>query len=59
MSRSLSEIVSLTISGAWRRRHLIVIPILVMPVLGVVASRLAPKAYEFAHDHSGPGARPA
>jgi polysaccharide chain length determinant protein (PEP-CTERM system associated) len=46
VSRSLSEIVSLTISGAWRRRYLIAIPILVMPALGVVASRLVPKAYE-------------
>jgi hypothetical protein len=33
MSRSLSEIVSLAVSAAWRRRYLICIPILAMPIL--------------------------
>ena len=46
MSRSLSEIISLTVSAAWRRRYLIAIPILTMPVLGAVAGYFAPKAYE-------------
>ena len=44
MSRSLSEIISLTVSAAWRRRYLIAIPILTMPVLGAVAGYFAPKA---------------
>ena len=56
MSRSISEILSIAIAGAWRRRYLIAIPILVMPVLGAIASRIAPKAYEFANDNSGAGA---
>ncbi len=46
MSRSLSELVSLTISCAWRRRYLIAIPILTMPILGAIAGHFAPKAYE-------------
>jgi polysaccharide chain length determinant protein (PEP-CTERM system associated) len=46
MSRSLGEVVGLAISGAWRRRYLICIPILVMPVLGAAAGLLAPKAFE-------------
>lgn len=46
MSRTLSELIPMAISGAWRRRHLIAIPIVVMPILGAVAAVIAPKAYE-------------
>ena len=46
MSRSLHELIPMAISGAWRRRYLIVVPILVMPVLGALAGHFAPKAYE-------------
>ena len=46
MMRTLSELIPLAISTAWRRRKLIVIPILVMPILGAVAGHFAPKAYE-------------
>lgn len=34
------------ISAAWRRRYTICIPIVIMPVVGFVASFLAPKFYE-------------
>ena len=46
MSRLLGEVVGIAIGGAWRRRYLICIPILVMPVLGAVAGHFTPKAYE-------------
>jgi polysaccharide chain length determinant protein (PEP-CTERM system associated) len=34
------------LSGAWRRRYLIAIPILVMPIIGGIIGGLAPKKYE-------------
>ena len=37
------------ISGAWRRRYVIVMPILVMPVLGLFISMLTPAKY---HAHT-------
>ncbi len=46
MSRTLSEIIPMAISGAWRRRYLIAIPIVVMPILGTLAALVTPKAYE-------------
>ena len=46
MSRTVSEIIPIAISGAWRRRYLIAIPIVVMPILGALAAFIAPKAYE-------------
>ena len=46
MTRSISELRGLAISAVWRWRYLIAIPIVVMPILGAVASRLAAKAYE-------------
>ena len=45
MTRSISELRGLAISAVWRWRYLIAIPIVVMPILGAVASRLAAKAY--------------
>jgi polysaccharide chain length determinant protein (PEP-CTERM system associated) len=46
MSRPLAELFPMAIGGTWRRRRLIVIPILVMPILGALAGFLVPKAYE-------------
>lgn len=34
------------LSAAWRRRYLIAVPILVMPVLAAVAGMMAPKSYK-------------
>ena len=46
MNRSNSEILALAVSAAWRRRYLILLPVLIMPALGLVAGIFAPKAYE-------------
>ncbi len=46
MSRTLSEVIGLAVSGAWRRRRYIAIPILVLPVLAAVVGHFVPKAYE-------------
>ncbi|RBP16109.1 polysaccharide chain length determinant protein (PEP-CTERM system associated) [Roseiarcus fermentans] len=46
MSRTLSELIPMAISAAWRRRYLIAIPIVVMPILGAVAAVVAPRSYE-------------
>ncbi len=34
------------LTGAWRRRYLIVVPILVMPFVGLAGGLLSPKSYE-------------
>jgi polysaccharide chain length determinant protein (PEP-CTERM system associated) len=34
------------LSAAWRRRYLIVLPVLLLPVVGGVLSRFAPRSYE-------------
>lgn len=40
------EIVQLLLWSAWRRRYLIVLPMLLLPVLGGIAGHYAPKTYE-------------
>ncbi|WP_367989074.1 GumC family protein [Vibrio sp. NTOU-M3] len=37
------------LSGAWRRRYLIVLPVLILPVMGFVISKLVPTTY---HAHT-------
>jgi polysaccharide chain length determinant protein (PEP-CTERM system associated) len=45
MHKPIDAIISL-ISAAWRRRHMIVVPIILMPLLGLVSGLLAPKKFE-------------
>jgi polysaccharide chain length determinant protein (PEP-CTERM system associated) len=44
--RSVPEIFASILSAAWRRRYLIVVPIIVLPPLAIVSSFVVPKAYE-------------
>lgn len=44
--RAPLEILALLLAAGWRRRYLIAVPILVMPLLGFVAGMLAPKRFE-------------
>ena len=46
MSRASPGVLETVISAAWRRRHLIIIPMLAMPPLGVLAGSRAPEVYE-------------
>lgn len=46
MVRSPHEILLILISAAWRRRVLIYVPMLVLPVLGLLASFVMPRSYE-------------
>ncbi len=41
----LRENLSVLLHGAWRRRYLIVVPMLVLPVLGFIISKLLPTSY--------------
>ncbi|CAH1557027.1 Polysaccharide biosynthesis chain length regulator SypO [Vibrio jasicida] len=41
----LRENLSVLLHGAWRRRYLIVVPMLVLPVLGFIVSKLLPTSY--------------
>ena len=41
----LRENLSVLLHGAWRRRYMIVIPMLVLPVLGFIVSKLVPTTY--------------
>ncbi len=43
---SLSHRIYYMLEGAWRRRYLIVIPILVLPILGLVSGMLSVKKYK-------------
>jgi polysaccharide chain length determinant protein (PEP-CTERM system associated) len=42
----VAETLQVLLSGAWRQRYLIVMPMLFLPVLGGIAGHLAPKTYE-------------
>jgi polysaccharide chain length determinant protein (PEP-CTERM system associated) len=42
----LTEILHALLHAAWRRRYLIIVPILVLPVLGAVLGSVAPRSYE-------------
>ncbi len=42
---NLRENISVLLHGAWRRRYMIVIPMLVLPILGFGVSRLVPTTY--------------
>ncbi|MFC6439290.1 GumC family protein [Pseudobowmanella zhangzhouensis] len=46
MRNALLLNLAMVIAGAWRRRYALVLPILLMPILGAVASLFAPKSYE-------------
>ncbi len=46
MVRSPREVLLLIVEAAWRRRILIVAPLLIVPLLGIVASFMVPKSYE-------------
>ena len=41
----LRDNITLLLHGAWRRRYLIVIPMLVLPILGFVVSKMMPTKY--------------
>lgn len=41
----LRDNITLLLHGAWRRRYLIVIPLLVLPILGFVVSKMMPTKY--------------
>lgn len=42
----LIELLHLLLLAAWRRRYLIITPMLILPVLGTIAGHFAPKMYE-------------
>lgn len=44
--RSLADITQILLAGAWRRRYLICVPILVLPLLGFGVGKMIPKRYE-------------
>ncbi len=46
MSNQMFETVHLVLAAMWRRRYLIVTPILLMPLFGFIAGKLVPRAYE-------------
>lgn len=43
---SISEMLHAFLAAAWRRRYVIAVPIVLLPVLGAVAGRFAPRTYE-------------
>ena len=43
---TLSQQFLILLEGAWRRRYLIVIPIILVPLIGLTIAKLAPKYYE-------------
>ena len=45
-SPPIAETLQVLLTAAWRRRYLIVTPMLVLPVLGGIAGHYAPKTYE-------------
>lgn len=45
-AQPLTEIVHALLHAAWRRRYVIVLPILLLPVLGAVLGSFAPRSYE-------------
>lgn len=42
----LTEVLHALLAAAWRRRYVIALPILLLPILGAVVGRLAPLSYE-------------
>jgi polysaccharide chain length determinant protein (PEP-CTERM system associated) len=46
VTRTAHDIAHMLIAAGWRRRYLILIPIMIMPFLGLIASILATKVYE-------------
>ena len=44
--RAPLEVFARMLAAAWRRRYLIVVPIMVMPLLGFISGLLAPKRFE-------------
>ena len=44
--KDIPSLILLVAEIAWRRRYLIVIPLLVFPVLAFIAGRMTPKTYE-------------
>jgi polysaccharide chain length determinant protein (PEP-CTERM system associated) len=45
-SPPIAETLQVLLTAAWRRRYLIVTPMLILPVLGGIAGHFAPKTYE-------------
>lgn len=43
---SLSHRIYFALEGAWRRRYLIAVPIVLLPILGMLAGIIAPKQYK-------------
>jgi len=46
MRNEIMKTVFIYMCGAWRRRYLICLPILILPILGLVISIMSPKRYE-------------
>ncbi|GLI94921.1 Wzz/FepE/Etk N-terminal domain-containing protein [Methylocystis echinoides] len=46
MTRTTHEIIQMILGAAWRRRYLIVVPTIAMPILAGTAHIVMPKAYE-------------
>lgn len=46
MKHSLLQTIAIILAGAWRRRYLIVLPVLLMPIIGATVGTLSPKRYE-------------
>lgn len=42
----LAEVLHAVLAAAWRRRYVIALPVLLLPILGAVIGRLAPLSYE-------------
>lgn len=45
IGRTLEELMLVVLYAAWRRRYMLLLPVLIMPMVGLAASRLAPKDY--------------
>lgn len=45
MNRSLNDTIAILINAAWRRRYLICLPVLLLPVLAFLTSHLVAKSY--------------
>ena len=45
IGRTLEELMLVVLYAAWRRRYMILLPVLIMPFVGLAAARLAPKDY--------------
>ena len=43
---SLSQRFFIILTSAWRRRYMIVIPIIIMPFIGLIIAKISPKHYE-------------